>query len=189
MNIVNRILVVVGLLLTIPICVVLLVAPIPVLNAVQDWATQTIQWLSGIAAPLRFLLGIVFALVWLLAAALMLWLELRRPPRRMVRVARVDGGQVEISLSAINEHIIYELEQLPGVLRARSQARAQKNAVAVEVDVETAGDRDVPDQATRILETIQRTVEEKIGVRMAQPPQIRLRSSPAPAVPRRPTGG
>ncbi|MCS7282865.1 MAG: alkaline shock response membrane anchor protein AmaP [Anaerolineae bacterium] len=189
MNIVNRVVMVVGLLLTIPLCVVLLVAPIPVLNAVGEWTAQTVQWLNTIAAPLRFLLGIVFALVWLLLAALLLWLELRRPPRRMVRVTRVDGGQVEISLNAIDEHITYELEQLPGVLRVRPRSRAQRNAVAVEVDVETAGDRDVPDQATRILETIQRTLEEKIGVRMAQPPQIRLRSSPAPAVPRRPAGG
>lgn len=189
MNTVNRILVVAGLLLTIPLCVVLLVAPIPVLNAVGDWTTQMVQRLSSIAAPFRFLLGILFALVWLLLAALLLWLELRRPPRRMVRVMKVDGGQVDISLSAINEHLVYELEQLPGILRVRPYARAHKNAVAVEVDVETAGDRDIPDQATRILETIQRTLEEKIGVRIAQPPQIRLRSSPAPTVPRRPVGG
>ncbi len=189
MNVVNRILIVAMLLLTIPLCAALLVAPIPVLSAVQDWAAQTLRWLNGIAAPFRFLAGTVLALVWLVVGALLLWLELRRPPRRMVRVERVDGGKVEISLSAVNDHIAYELEQLPGVLRVRPRSRAVKNAVAVEVEVETASERNIPDQAARILETIQQTLEEKIGVRMAQPPQVRLRSSPAPAVPRRPAGG
>ncbi|MGB9776795.1 MAG: alkaline shock response membrane anchor protein AmaP [Anaerolineae bacterium] len=189
MNILNRILVVLWLLLALPLGMALCVAPIPILGAIGQGLDNLISWLNTTPVLARTLLGILFALAWMVLCLLLLILELRRPPRRMVRVERVDGGVVEVNLKTITDHIAYELEQLPGVLRARSRASVRRNAVAVEVEVDTAGDITVPAQASQIVDAVRHVVEEKVGVRLAQPPQVRLHATPAPAVARRPVEG
>lgn len=187
MNILNRILVVLGLLLALPLGVALCVAPIPILGALGQGVEGLNAWLGTTPTLARVLLGILFALAWMVVCILMLVLELRRPPRRMVRMERVDGGAVEVSLKTVAEHIAYELEQLPGILRAHPQVSARRGGVEVALDVDMAGDLEVPAQASRIVEVVRRVVEEKVGVRLAQPPRVRLRAAPAPPIPRRPS--
>jgi len=189
MNVLNRILVVLGLLIALPLGMAMCIAPIPILGAVGQSMEGLVSWLNTTPGWARLLLGILFALAWMVICLLLLVLDLRRPPRRMVRVERVNGGAVEVSLKTVTDHIAYELEQLPGILRARSQASVRRNAVAVEVEVETAGDVEIPAQASQIVDVVRRVVEEKVGVRLAQPPQVRMRAAPAPAVVRRPVEG
>jgi hypothetical protein len=189
MNVLNRILVVLGLLIALPLGIALCVAPMPILGAMGQGLNNLVSWLDTTPALARILLGILFALAWMVICLLLLILELRRPPRRMVRVERVDGGVVEVNLKTITDHIAYELEQLPGVLRARSRASVRRNAVAVEVEVDTAGDMAVPAQASQIVDVVRHVVEEKVGVRLAQPPQVRMHVAPAPAMIRRPVEG
>lgn len=189
MNVMNRILVVFGLLIALPLGIALCVAPIPILGAIGQGLDNLVSWLDTIPALVRILLGLLFAIAWMVICLLLLILELRRPPRRRVRVERVDGGAVEVDLKTVTDHIAYELEQLPGVLRARSRASARRNAVVVEVEVDTAGDMAVPAQASHIVDAVRRVVEEKVGVRLAQPPQVRMHATPAPAVVRRPVEG
>jgi hypothetical protein len=189
MNVLNRILAVIGLLIALPLGIALCVAPIPILGAMGQGLDSLVSWLDTTPALARMLLGILFALAWMVICILILILELRRSPRRMVRVERVDGGAVEVNLKTITDHVTYELEQLPGVLRARSRAAVRRNAVVVEVEVDTAGDTTVPAQASQIVDVVRRVVEEKIGARLAQPPQIRIHAAPAPAITRRPGEG
>ncbi|MGQ9468168.1 MAG: hypothetical protein ACUVSG_11115 [Anaerolineae bacterium] len=189
MNVLNRILVVIGLLLALPLGMAMCIAPMPILEAIGQGLDGLVLWLHATPALMRILLGILFALAWMVICLLLLILELRRPPRRMVRVERVDGGVVEVNLKTITDHIAYELEQLPGVLHTRSRASVRRNAVAVEVEVETAGDMAVPAQASQIVDVVRHVVEEKVGVRLAHPPQVRMQATPAPAVIRRPVEG
>lgn len=185
----NKVLVVLGVLIALPLGIALLVAPLPLLEAVTSGLQGVIVWLKSIPALVRLLLGILFALAWMVLCILFLILELRRPPRRMVRVERVDGGMVEVSLNTVAEHIAHALEQLPGVVRARPRALARRKGVAVEVEVDIASDVALPAQASQLVEVIRQTVEEKVGVRIAEPPQVRLHAVPAPTVVRRPVGG
>lgn len=189
MNVLNRILVVLGLLIALPLGMAMCIAPIPLLEAIGQALDSWRAWLDTIPGMSRFLLGILFALAWMVISLLLLILELRRPPRRLVRVERVDGGTVEVNLKTITDHLAHELEQQPGVLRARPQASVRRRAVAVEIDLEMAGDMEIPAQASHIIEVVRRVVEEKVGVRLAEPPRLRLRATPAPAAPRRPVGG
>lgn len=189
MNVLNRILVVLWLLIALPLGVALCVAPIPILGALGQGLDNLVSWLGTTPAMARILLGILFALAWMVICILVLILELRRPPRRMVRVEQVDGGIVEVNLKTVTDHIVYELEQLPGVIRARSRASVRRNAVVVEVEVDAAGEVAVPVQASQIVDTVRNVVEEKVGVRLAQPPQVRMQAAPAPAVARRPVEG
>lgn len=189
MNAVNRVLVVVGVLIALPLGVAVMVAPVPVLGVVLSGLHHLMSWVQGVPLWARFLVGILFALAWLVLCVLLLILELRRPPRRTVRVERVDGGVAEVSMGTVTNYIVYELEQMPGVLRAHPRASVRRGAVVVEVDVDMAGSVEVPAEAARLVGVIRKVVEEKVGVRLAGPPKVRLKAAPAPAVVRRPVGG
>jgi len=180
MNTLNRILVVLTVLLAIPICMAVFVAPVPILDAVGAALRELSSYLDTWPGLLRLALGVLFALAWLFISILLLILELRRPRAQMVRVDKVDGGEVEVSLKTVQEHVAYAVDQLPGVLRARPQVTARKGAVVIEVEVDTAGDMEVPARAAQVVEVVRRVVEERVGVRLARTPRVRLRATPAP---------
>ena len=86
MNVLNRILVVLGLLIALPLGMAMCIAPIPILGAVGQSMEGLVSWLNTTPGWARLLLGILFALAWMVICLLLLVLELRRPPRRLVRV-------------------------------------------------------------------------------------------------------
>jgi hypothetical protein len=188
MNVLNRILVVLAVLVVLVVCVAVFVAPIPILDAASGWmeeAASSLDALEGLYELLRIVIGIVLALIWLVICVLFLVLELFPRRRKMVRVEKIDSGEVEVSLRTVREHVIYAVDRMPGVLRARPSVAARKGGVVVEVEVDIAGDLDVPPQATRIVEMVRRVVEEKVGVKLARPPKVRLRATSAPLTARR----
>lgn len=184
MNILNRVLVVLLVLLLIPVCVALFLAPVPVLRTV---GTQLQVWADGLAVQppiLRIAVGVLFALAWVVVAVLLLVLELRRPSPRTARVGKVGGGEVEVSLRSIAERIAYDVDQLPGVLRTRPKVSVRRGRVVAEVEVDMAGDFEIPARAADVVEVVRRSVEERVGVQLAQPPKVHLRATPgAPKVP------
>ncbi|HEC34622.1 MAG TPA: hypothetical protein ENI37_07890 [Chloroflexi bacterium] len=180
MNTLNRVLVVLTVLVSLVVCVTVFVAPISTLRAVSGGLDGAASYLEGIPGWLRVVLGVLFALAWLVVCILFLILELRQPRLKMVRLEKVGGGEAEVSLGTVAEHVAYEIDQLPGVLRARPRVSARKNGVVVEVEVDTAGDVEVPARAAQVVEVVRRVVEEKVGVKLAQPPKVRLRAAPVP---------
>jgi hypothetical protein len=189
MNALNKVLVVLAVLLAIPVCVALLVAPVQILGAAGGGLEAVISWLEAVPSLLRVVLGILCALAWLVICVLFLVLELRRPPARTVRLEKVGGGEVEVSLRTVGEHIAYGVDQLPGVLRVRPSVSARRGGVVIELEVDTAGDMDVPVRAAQVVEAVRSVVEERVGVRLARPPKVRLRAAPISAVPRREVEG
>jgi hypothetical protein len=138
------------------------------------------SYLEDVPTWLRVVLGVLLALASLVVGVLFLTLELRRPQLKMVRLEKVGGGVVEVSLGTVAEHVAYEVDQLPGVLRTRPRVTARRGGVVVEVEVDTAGDVEVPARAAQVVEVVRRVVEEKVGVKLTQPPKVRLRATPAP---------
>ncbi len=180
MNTVNRILVVLGVLAALVFCTALFLVPLPILRAVAQGMVGLLQALEGVRPVLRVVLGILFALAWVVICVLFLILELRRPRLKMVRLERVGGGEVEVSLGTVAEHIAYEVDQLPGVLRVHPRISARRGGVVVEMDVDAAGDLEVPVRAAQVIEVVHRVVEEKVGAKLVGPPKVRLRAAPVP---------
>jgi hypothetical protein len=186
MNTVNRILVILMVLVLLVTCLALSFAPLLVLRGV---GRQLIDWAGTLAASpvwLRIAAGLLFALVGLGVSVLMIVLELYRPRSKSVRLEKVGGGEVEVSLQTISDRIKFDVDQLPGVIRARPTVSAQRRGVVVEVAVESAGEVEVPDRARQIVEVVRQAVEERIGVKLAQPPKVRLHAAPVPTSTRAP---
>ncbi|MBN1954646.1 MAG: hypothetical protein JW900_06300 [Anaerolineae bacterium] len=182
MNALNRILVVLAVLTLTVVCIVVSVGPVATTRVTGEWLQNAADLLEEIMPQplLRVAVGVVLSLVWLFVGILLLILELRRPRARTVRMGGVDGGEVEVSLKTVGDHIAYAVDQLPGVLRTRSRVSSRKGGVMVELDVETAGDVNVPGRAAQVVDLVREVVEEKVGVNLAQPPKVHLQAQPTP---------
>ena len=184
MNAMNRVLVVVLLLLAIPLCTILLVLPVPVLEAVGEQLALLVDFLTYLQWYVRVPLGILFALTLDVILVLLIILEVRRPRLKAIRVEKATGGEVQISVASISDRLKYEVDQLSGVLRTTAKVSARRRGVVVELDVETAAGIEVPERAGQIVETAQRVVEEKMGLKLARPPKVNLRAVPYPTTPK-----
>ncbi len=167
MNVVNRILVVVLILLLIPACIALFVAPVPVLRGLGQQMQTWARVLDAQSEVLRIAVGALFSLAWLVICVLVLVLELRPASRKTARVEKVGGGVVEISLRSIAERIAYDIDQLPGVLKVRPKVSARRGGVIAEVGPHTAKVQLLADPSSAVAAMLQQT--RATGVVAGQP--------------------
>jgi hypothetical protein len=186
MNVVNRVVLVILLLAAIPLCTILVVWPVPVLEAAGVQLAALVAFLNSLQWYVRALLGILFALTLNIIFILFLVLELRRPTPKAIRVEKATGGEVLVGVRSIADGLRYEIDQLSSVLRSRSKISARRGGVVVELDVEMAAGIDVPEKAEQIVETARRVVEERMGLKLARPPRVNLRTVSYPSTPRVP---
>jgi hypothetical protein len=184
MNTVNRVGLVLLLLLAIPLCTILLVFPMPTLEAIGLQAAALLDFVSRLQWYVRLSLGILFAVALDIIFILLIVLEVRRPTPKAIRVKKAAGGEVQVSVGSIADRLKYEIDQLSNVLRTKPKVLAKRGGVVLELDVETAAEVDVPAKAEQIVETARRVVEEKMGLKLARPPKVKLRAIPYPSTPR-----
>ncbi|MCK4315241.1 MAG: hypothetical protein KAX24_05665 [Anaerolineae bacterium] len=184
MNAVNRVLVVVLLVIAIPLCTILLLLPMPALEAVEGQLTALVGFLDRLQPLVRVALGILLALTLDAIFVLLIILEVRRPRQKAIRVKQAAGGEVQIVATSIADRLEYETNLLAGVLRSKAKVSARRGGVMVELDVETAAGVDVPEKAGQIVETARQVVEEKMGLKLARPPKVNLRAVPYPTTPK-----
>ena len=178
--------IVILLLVAMVLCSVLLVTPVRVLSAVGQQSVALVDFLNSMRMFVRVGLGILFAAVLDIILVLFLIAEVRRPVQKAIRVKKTSGGEVQVSVNSIADRLKYEIDQLSSVLRTKPQVLAKRGGVVVELDVETAAEIDVPQKAEQIVETAQRVVEEKMGLKLARPPKVNLRAVPYPSTPSKP---
>jgi hypothetical protein len=144
---------------------------------------QLERWGEGLSASplwLRIAAGILFTFLGLCVTVLIFIAELYRRRSKTIRLEKVGGGEVEVSLQTIQDRVQFDVDQLPGVLKVRPQVATQRGGVVVEVMVESAGEAEVPDKASEIIEVVRQAVEDRIGVKLARPPKVKLHAAPVP---------
>jgi hypothetical protein len=180
MNVVNRVVMVFLLLVVMALCTLVLIVPVPVLEVIEQQSDLLANALDGQPAYVLLPVGIILALVLDFVLAFLIFLEVRRSPRRAIHVEKAAGGEVLVSITSIADRVKYESNQLAGVLRTRPKVSGKRNGVVVELGVETATGISVPEKAEQIVAVVQRVVEEDMGLKLARPPKVNLRVVPYP---------
>jgi len=180
----NRVLIVLTLLVAIVLCTLVLVLPLPVLDAVAQQSADLVRALERLQWYVRLPMGVLVALVLDGILLFLIILELRRPSRRPVRVEKAAGGEVLISVGSIADRIRYEVDQLPSILRTRPRVSGKRKGVVIALDVEAATGINVPVQAGQIVELVRRVVEGDMGLKLIGPPKVNLRVMSYPKSPK-----
>jgi hypothetical protein len=174
MNIFNRVVLVILLLVAMVLCTLVLVLPLSTLRTIAFQAGNLADLLERVRPIALLPIGILLALILDLAGVLLIILEVRRPAAKSITVEQTSGGEVTLSIASIADQLKTEVGQLPDVLQARPRVSAKRNGVVVELDAKIAAEAGVPEKAERIVETMRRVVEQKMGLKLVRPPKVNI---------------
>lgn len=161
MNIFNRVVMVILLLLALVVSVVFTIVPLRLLGLVGNTADVLARSVE-MARPLFVLIGVGLILFWVLLLVLELW----RPPQRTIRVEKVSGGRAEMTVDAIAQRVVYRVDQLADVVNVKPRIRARRDGVDIDLDLETTPDIDVPTKTEEVCAVVKDVIEERMGLKL-----------------------
>lgn len=174
MKTLNKIWVILDILIVIPLVTVVLAMPDASARLLRQGLEALTPHLATLASTQRLMMAGIAVGVDLLLL-LILYLELRRPSATHARVKRVDGGVAEIAFDAIKQRLLYQVGQVPGVIKVASHVTAPRGKVKVRVDVETTPHVVVPEKAAEIVAAIRQAIEHDMGLWLWGRPEVRIR--------------
>jgi hypothetical protein len=181
-QILNRILVILGLLAIMIVSAIFFIASGPFFQIIIASLQQTDAALTALAGPnlvLRWAGGFVITVVvWAICVAL-LWLEVRRPRARTIVVQQVSGGQAELTADSIISRLEYNLDQLPEVVRVKPRVVTARKGVRVDLAVETSPEVDVPSKSEEIQRVTRDIIENQMGLKL-ESMRVVMRHAPYP---------
>jgi hypothetical protein len=190
MNTFNRVVLVILLLVAMVLCSFVFVVPVQTLRVLAQQAGGVADFFARVRPVVRLAVGILLAVIVDLVGILLIILEVRRPAARSISVEQASGGEVTLSIASIADQVKAEVNQLPEVLQAKPKVTAKRKGVVVELDAKIAAEAGVPGKAERIVETVRRVVEEKMGLKLARAPKVNIeavRQAPGTRVAEPPT--
>jgi hypothetical protein len=180
MKTVNRIIVVALLVVSTMLCCVLFAGAKWVVPALADQLNHLAKSIESAPWYQVVIPGVVLAFVVDFILVLLIIMEMRQPKVKFIHVEKAAGGEVEVSIASIADRLKHEVDALPGVLKVSPRVSGSRGGVAIHLDVDIAAGLDVPVQAGQIVETVRQAVEEKMGLKMAKTPKVKLRTVPYP---------
>lgn len=182
MNVFNRLLATVILLLILAAGVLGGAFPFASLGFIQKSAAQleTLLRQEQELRPVLFAIGQIAAvLLALLVPGFLLWLEVRRPRPGAAPVAMAEGiAQARVTTDSVAQRLGWHLSQLADVLSVRSIVRASGRRVDVELEVETTPEIEVPMKTEEVAAVTREVVEERMGLQLGRL-DVRIRHLPA----------
>jgi hypothetical protein len=144
---------------------------------------QALSRLEAIGWQNQFLLilgGAALAVLTFVLCGLLLWLELRRPYGKAVKVQKVSGGEAQVTTDSIARRLEYNIDQLADVISVKPKVLAKGKGVHVRLNVETGPEIDVPAKTEEISRVAREVIEERMGLKLAGKLEIGIKHVPYP---------
>lgn len=182
MNVLNRVLVILLILAVLVLAIVLAIAP--------DWTltigSNILEWLAGeldsyqqtdpwLYVTIRVLLAVAVTAVCLV----LLWLEVRRPRKKTIRVQKLAGGEAHITVDSIAQRLAYNIDQLPDVVKVTPRIIGRSRGVDVSLLLETSPEIDVPMKTEEVMEVTRQVIAERMGLKVGKV-TINIKHAPFP---------
>jgi hypothetical protein len=183
MNVVNRLAVILLLLAIIVLTAIVVIVPIASLRTVAvtaDWFRRGAE--AYINSDQRWLYAAARVLVGgaiVLACLIGLWLELRRPQKKVIRVQKLAGGEAHITTDSIAQRLAYNIDQLPDVVKVTPRITGRTRGVDVDLMLETSPEIDVPMKTDEVLQVTREVVGERMGLKLGKV-TVQIKHAPFP---------
>ncbi|MBU1662110.1 MAG: hypothetical protein KKD28_11640 [Chloroflexi bacterium] len=182
MNVLNRLVMVILVLVIILLVTVIAIVPensFRLSSTFFEWLRQgsadyqTNDW--ALFAAGRVVIGGTIVLVCLFV----LWLELRKPRKKTIRVQKVAGGEAHITIDSIAQRLAYHIDQLPDVIKVTPHITGRARTMDIELMLETSPDIDVPMKTEEVLQVTREIVAERMGLKLGKV-QVKIKHAPYP---------
>ncbi len=182
MNLFNRILIVLELVVAIVGSLALIALLLVNRAAIQTLATPAITTLSAATINVAQVICLGVLVLVLAFAILLLLLEFQRTPVRRLRVETIQGAEVLMTPDAITQQLAYALDGLSSVIKVQPQVQAAPKNEGVDISIElwTTADVDVKAKTEEAAGVARQTVEDRLGLKVHKV-QIKIEEMKAPA--------
>jgi hypothetical protein len=180
MNTLNRLIVIALLVTATMLCCVLLAGAKWVIPALANQLHELSKSLNNAPEYQVIVIGAILAFIVDAVLVLLIIFEIRQPRINFIRVEKVAGGEVKVSVKSIVDRLKHEIDALHGVLSAKPRVSRKRDGIAVHLQADIAAGLDVPAQAEQIVETAREVIEERLGLKLARAPKVSLRTVPYP---------
>lgn len=116
----------------------------------------------------------------LLILLILLWLELRRPRRRTVRIKTESGGNAQLDVQSVAQSLEYRIDELPGVRHVRPRIISRGNDVEVILDLNTSPSVNIPALTEQIVKLTNDIVEGQLGLKIRSKVRLNIKHEPYP---------
>jgi hypothetical protein len=183
MNVFNRLVMIVLLvagMIVLPVVLVLVPARPDIVAVIGQQGLSRLMAM-GEQNQLFFILGgALLAVLTFVVCGLLLWLELRRPRGKAVRVRKVSGEEAKVTTDSIAQRLTFNIDQLSEVISVKPKITAKGKGVHVRLNVETGPEIDVPAKTEEISQVAREVIEERMGLKLAGKLEINIKHAPYP---------
>ena len=170
MNIINRIITILVVILLWAALVVLAAAP----EQALAWARQGIDWVEvslfqlaamrpGWLYPLlrgaAIIVATLLGLAWLMQ-------ELRRKRTPVVKMRLASGGEAAVTADSISRRLAWHIDQLADVTSVTPVVRTRGASVDVDLNLQTAPDVDVAMKTEEVVAVARDVIETQMGLQL-----------------------
>jgi len=183
MNVFNRLVMIVLLVVSMIVLPVVLVLVPARPDIVAVMGQQGLSRLTAMGQQNRLLFiagGALLAVLVFVICGLLLWLELRRPRGKAVKVREVSGEEAQVTTDSIAQRLAFNVDQLSEVISVKPKITAKGKGVHVRLNVETGPEIDVPAKTEEISQVAREVIEERMGLKLAGKLEINIKHAPYP---------
>lgn len=165
MNIFNRAVIVLLLVVTILLSATAIVLPQEVFTFLQNQISGLDLYTSKFIGKI-LMTGVLLAVIAL--CILILVLEFRRGTSKTVRVEKITGGEARVATESVVQRVQYNLDQLPQILSVKPHVTAKGRKMDILLDVETTQDVNIPAKTEELSQLTRSVIEEQMGLRLSK---------------------
>ena len=168
MNAFNRLVVIVLLLVTIIVATIFFVVPKQILTTIESGIDNIYEQLDRFNDLLLLAVGVTLAIVTWIVCLVILYLEIRRPRVRAIKVQKISGGDAVVAVASIAKRVTYHVDQLADVISVKPKISARRGGVDVNMEVEISPEIDIPMKDEEIRQVVTHVVEEQMGLKLGR---------------------
>lgn len=180
MNIFNRILAILVLIVLLAAAVWLAVFPLETVRAVQNALGATGAFLEQAQANALWLVTLVrvaLVVAALVIFGLLLWGEVKPRRPRAVRIQTESGSQASVTTESVARRLAWHVDQLADVISVTPKVTAAGRAVNVILHLETRPEIDVPMKTDEVVAVAREVIADRMGLQIGKI-DVRIKHAP-----------
>lgn len=180
MNVFNRILAILVLLLLLAVTVLVAVLPAQTASAVEGAMRNFGAFLASIEKTHFWpsvIARVALVLVALAVFLPLLWGELKPRRPKAVYVLTESGSKASVTTESVANRLSWHIDQLADVISVTPVVTARGKAVNVMLNLETQPEIDVPMKTDEVVRVVREVVEDRMGLQLGAV-DVRIKHAP-----------
>lgn len=177
MNVFNRIVMVLAIIVCLVVLAVLMVFHLDTIAVARGYLDVAEK---GLYDSQFYTIFIAACGVLLFLLLILLWLELRRPRRRTVQIKTATGSNAQLGIQSVSQSLEYRIDELAGVRKVQSHIVSRGHNVDVTIDLDTSPSVNIPVLTDQIVGLSRDIIESQLGIKIHGPVKVNIRHEPYP---------